>query len=238
MTRSTGRLGLALLLSAAAAFAEDPPAPPKPTEADARAKIEAYNTGVKNKSEEEKQAAIDAMADCPHTMVITKLSQILAADTDACRSSAAKTLGRMKDDPNAAAALHAGIKPNDAKAKILADVFEAIGNVNHPSSVAVCREFVDHRLGARDREDLPGVDSAIDAMGALKWKSSVEALIDLWHKNRVVGRDPASNFKEKVRKWCNQALRRLTGEKNDNQAAWDDWWKDNKAKFNNDLTAK
>ena len=82
------------------------------------------------------------------------------------------------------------------------------------------------------------MDEAVDALGGLTWKSSVEALIDLWHKNKVVGRDPASKFREKVRKHCSQALSRLLGEKQPNQDAWDSWWKDNQAKFNDDLTSK
>lgn len=224
-------------LCAAAALAQDP-APAKPTDADAKAKTDAYSEAVKAKSEDGKKTAIEAMSDCPHTAVISLLGKILVGDTDDCRMSAAKTLGKMKGDANAAKALHGALKANEEKSSVLKACFEAMGEINHPSSVPVCKEWIDHRLGSRDGEDLPGVNEAIDALGALKWKSSVEALIDEWHKNKVVGRDPASKFREKVRKHCNQALQRLLGEKMGTQAEWDDWWKDNKGKLNDDLTAK
>ncbi|MCE9582619.1 MAG: hypothetical protein K8T20_09020 [Planctomycetes bacterium] len=218
------------------ALAQDAPAPP--SDADAKARVDAYNAAAKEKSEDAKQTAIGAMADCPHTSVIGLLAKILVGDTDDCRIAAAKALGRMKNDANAAKALHGGLAPNEQKSSVLSACFTAIGEVNHPSSVGVCKDWVNHRLGSRDGEDLPGVDEAVDALGGLKWKLSVEALIDLWHKNKVVGRDPASKFREKVRKHCAQALSRLLGEKLGNQDAWDDWWKDNKGKFNDDLSAK
>ncbi|KAF0242068.1 MAG: hypothetical protein FD180_4123 [Planctomycetota bacterium] len=218
-------------------FAQDVP-PAKPTDADAKIKTDAYNQAVKDKSDEGKKAAIDAMSDCPHANVLNLLARILVGDTDECRTAAAKTLGRMKGELGAAKALHGALKANEERSSVLTACFTAIGDINHPSSVAVCEDWVNHRLGSRDGEDLPGVNQAVDALGALKWKSSVEALIDLWHKNRVVGRDPASKFREKVRKHCSQALSRLVGEKVGNQDAWDDWWKDNKGKFNDDLTSK
>lgn len=220
-----------------ASFAQDTP-PAKPTDADAKVKTDAYNEAVKSKSEEGKTAAIEAMSDCPHASVTSLLAKILVGDTDACRIAAAKSLGKMDGEANAARALHGALKPNESKSSVLSACFDAIGSINHPSSVPVCKDWIDHRLGSRDGEDLPGVNEAIDALGALKWKSSVEALIDLWHKNKVVGRDPASRFREKVRKHCNQALQRLLGEKLGTQDAWDDWWKDNKGKLNDDLTAK
>lgn len=226
----------AVLFLAVAAGAQDAPA--KPTDADAKAKTDAYNAAVKEKNEDAKKTAIDAMGDCPHTSVISLLAKVLLADTEDCRISAAQALGRMKSDANAAKALHGALKPNEEKSKVLEACMSAVGDINHPSSIAVLKEWIDHRLGSRDGEDLPGVDQAIDALGSLKWKASVEALIDLWHKNRVVGRDRGSKFKEKVRKNCAQALSRLTGEKAGTQDAWDDWWKDNKARFNDDLTAK
>lgn len=210
----------------------------KPTDADAKAKTDAYQQAVKDKSDEGRKAAIEAMGDCPHAAVYSLLAKVLVGDTDDCRLAAAKALGRMRDDAGAAKALHSALKANESRTSVLKACFEAISEINHPSSVGVCKDWIEHRLGSRDGEDLPGVNEAIDALGGLKWKSSVEALIDLWHKNRVVGRDPRSNFKEKVRKHCNQALRRLLGEKMGTQDEWDDWWKDNKARFNDDLTAK
>lgn len=219
------------------ALAQDVP-PAKPTDADAKARTDAYAQAVKDKSEEAKQAAIDSMSDCAHANVFNLLAKILVGDTDACRTAAAKTLGRMKGEAGAAKALHGALKANEERSSVLSACFRAISDINHPSSVAVCKDWVDHRLGSRDGEDLPGVNDAVDALGGLKWKASVEALIDLWHKNRVVGRDPASRFREKVRKHCAQALSRLLGEKLGNQDAWDDWWKDNKGKFNDDLSAK
>ncbi|MBI2923006.1 MAG: hypothetical protein HYY18_18275 [Planctomycetes bacterium] len=214
------------------------PAAGKPTDADAKAMVEKWNEAVKAATQEAKEGAIQEMATCPHPTVIVLLSKIVAGEVDELRIRGAAALGQMTDNIDAAKALHAGLKPNEKKTSVMEAVFKAIESVNHPTSVAVCLKWASDRVSQRDGEDWAGLSGAIDALGGLKWKTSVDALIDLWHKSRVAGKDRGTPFKEKTRKRCDQALRRLTGENMPNQDGWDDWWKDNAKKFNADMTMK
>jgi HEAT repeat protein len=227
----------AVLLCVASAFAQDP-APAKPSDADAKAKTDAWSAAVKNKSDDEKKAAIEGMADCPHPSVISLLAKILVGETEENRIAAANALGRMKDSVEAAKACHAAIKPNEENDKVVTAIFAAMGEINNPASVAVAKEWGSHDLGARDSEDIPTIRCAIECLGAMKWKSAVEAVLDIWRKNRVVGRDRGSTFRERVRKYCNTALGRLVGERFGNYEEAEDWWKENSKKYNVDLSPK
>ncbi|NUN48957.1 MAG: HEAT repeat domain-containing protein [Candidatus Brocadiae bacterium] len=226
----------AVLGMAIASGAQDAPA--KPSDADARARVDAWNLAVKNKNDDEKIAALTAMGDCAHPTVAGTLAKVLVSEKEDIRIQAAKSLGRMTNSADAAKACHGAIKANAASDKVVTAIFEAMGEINHPSSVGVAKDWAEDDLGGRDSQDIPTIRAGVECLGALKWKSAVEAILDVWRKNRVVGRDPASNFREKVRKYCVQALQRQVGERLGNYEEADDWWKKNSKTFNADMTTR
>lgn len=224
---------LALILALASpAFAQEPA-----TDADAKAALDSWNEAVKIGTDEAKAMGIEKLAECRHAMTAAKLGWLATVESEDLRIASAKGLGKMAGFADAAKALHGAIKANEANRKVHGAVFDAIVDVNHSSSVAVCKEWASDRVSHRDSEDVPIITAAIDALGGLKWKSAVEALLDIWHKNKVVDRRN-DGFRGKVRSACEKALRRLTGEKLGNYDEWHDWWKDEKGKLKDDMTPK
>ncbi|MEK7467579.1 MAG: HEAT repeat domain-containing protein [Planctomycetota bacterium] len=205
----------------------------------ARIRVDELKVACKGKEEDPKIAAISACADAPHATTAAALAPLLGDPSENVRIATAKALGRMKGLPEAAKAIHGGLGANEEKSKVLDALFDAIGEVNHGSSVAVCKDWISHRITKRDGADQPGINSAIDAMGALKWKGSVSALIDLGKKNIVAnGARGGKGLRWKDDARFNRALQRLTGESFEDMDGWEDWWKKNAGKFNDDLTTK
>ncbi|MCC6738098.1 MAG: HEAT repeat domain-containing protein [Planctomycetia bacterium] len=229
---------LALTLAAASLHAQTPEEAKAAAET-AKARVDELKTALKGKEEDPKIAAISACGDAPHATTAAALAPLLGDPSDNVRIAAAKALGRMKGLPEAAKALHGGLGANEEREKVITEVFTAMGEVNHPSSVAVLKDWVSHRMTKRDTSDSREINAAIDAMGSLKWKSCVTALIDLGKKNIVANGargGKGMRWREDVR--FNRALQRLTGESFEDMDGWDDWWKKNAGKFNDDLTAK
>lgn len=226
------------LLTASACLAESAEDAKAAADA-AKAKIDELKAALKGKEEAPKLAAIAGCGEAPHASTAAALAPLLGDPSDNVRIAAAKALGKMKSLPEAAKALHGGIGANEEKEKVILEVFNAMGDVNHVSSVAVLKDWISHRMGKRDTSDSKEINAAIEALGGLKWKASVSALIDLGKKNIVSNGARGGHgmrWKEDVR--YNKALQRLTGESFEDMDGWDDWWKKNAGKFNDDLTAK
>ncbi|MCE9582618.1 MAG: HEAT repeat domain-containing protein [Planctomycetes bacterium] len=231
-------LSLALAASTFAQGADDKEAAAAAAAA-AKTKVEELKVALKGKDEDPKIAAITACGEAPHSTTAAALAPLLGDPSDNVRTAAAKALGHMKGLADAAKALHAGLGANEDKTKVLGAIFDAIGEVNNPASVAVVKDWVNHRMAKRDGSDAPGLTEAIDCMGALKWKSCVSALIDLGKKNIVAnGARGGHGMRAKEDNKFQRALQRLTGEKLEDMDAWDDWWKKNAGSFKDDLTAK
>jgi len=232
-------LSLAACLILASALLAQTPEEAKAAAEAAKSKIDELKTALKGKEEDPKVAAIAACGDAPHASTAAALTPLLGDASETVRIAAAKALGKMKSLAEAAKGLHAGLAANEEKSKVLDALFDAIGEVNHGSSVAVCKDWVNHRITKRDGADQPGINSAIEAMGALKWKACVSALIDLGKKNIVANGargGKGMRWKDDVR--FNRSLQRLTGESFEDMDGWDDWWKKNAGKLNDDLTTK
>ncbi|MBI2923005.1 MAG: hypothetical protein HYY18_18270 [Planctomycetes bacterium] len=227
------RFTCVLLALASLAAAQEPAA----TDADAKAALDSWNEAAKIGTDEAKEMGIEKLAACRHAMTAAKLGWLATVESEDLRVACAKALGKMGGFADAAKALHGAIKANEANKKVHGAIFDAIADVNHPSSVAVCKDWASDRVSHRDWEDVPIITAAIEALGGLKWKSAVEALLDLWQKNKVVDRK-SDGFRSKVRSACSQALRRLTGEKLGNLDEWEGWWKAEKGKLREDLTPR
>lgn len=233
------RTSVLTLILASMAFAQaEPGATASIDDAEAKIRIDALKKALSGQTIEPKQEAITACSESMHPACAAALLPVLTRDSDELRIYAADALGRMKGLENAAKTLHAALKSNENKTSVLDRIFRAMENVGHISSVAVCQDWAEDRVSQRDSEEIAGVTSAIETLGSLKFKASVDALLDIWHKNKVVGKDRGSSFKEKCRKFCNQALRRLLGEKMESWDEWHDWWKKEAKNYNSDLSQK
>ncbi|MCE9582620.1 MAG: hypothetical protein K8T20_09025 [Planctomycetes bacterium] len=227
----------ALGFSACVARAGDPPA--VPTDEEAKAKIEAIAAAVKGGEVAAIKDAIKASGDCPHVKVILVLRDLVnGGNPDEWRVAAAAALGRMKGSADAATALNGALESTASKRTAFRAVCNAIQDLASRSSISPLTAFVRSRVSKHEQEDLDAIDSALDALGAIPCKASVEAVMDLWQKCKYSGRDPHQNFKDKVAGSCRAAMRRLTGEKIDNYRDWDDWWDHTKDKLNDDLSKK
>lgn len=231
------RAALVLLLAIVApAFAEEAA---KPTDADAKTKIDAIAEAVKGGDAAAIKEAIKSAGECPHLKVIVALQGIiLSGNPDDWRVAAAQSLGRMKGNADAAAALNATLEKTDSNIQVFRAVCSAIQEQVHRSSTAALSAYVRGRVSKHEKDDLNAIDAALDAMAAVSTKASVEAVLDIWHKCKFSGRDPHQNFKERVAQFCRAAMRRLTGEKLGNYDEWDDWWEHEKGKLNDDLSRK
>lgn len=207
----------------------------KPTEADARAKIEAWKEAVKAGTDEAKSAAINGLAECRHSSTAVTLMQIACSETEELRIAAAKGLGKWKGDSDAAKALLGSVKANEKKPAVYGAVFGAMAEVEHPSSIAAVQDLV---RKWDDDEDVGIATAAIGALGGFRMKAAVEALLDIWQKNKVGGRGSESKIRNAIRDACNKSMRRLLGEKFESLTDAEDWWKDNRGKLKDDLTAR
>lgn len=229
------RLAGAFLLLALPALAGDPP----PSDADAKAAIDAIAEAVKGGDAAAIKDAITRAGDCPHGKVIKALQDMILTDhPEDWRTAAAKALGRMKGSADAAAALNATLEKVAGRKPVFSAVCDAIQEAGQRSSIAALTSFARARVSRHDKEDLENLGAAIDALSSIQAKASVEAVLDLWQKCKYSGRDPQSNFKDKVAGFCHKAMRRLTGEKQENFREWEDWWKDTRDKLNDDLSKK
>ncbi|NUN49974.1 MAG: hypothetical protein HUU15_14195 [Candidatus Brocadiae bacterium] len=229
---------LALVCSVSAS-AQD--AVPKPSDKEAEAVIRDLRAALEKGTDVEKRDALVACIDCPHPKVAAAIAPVLVTGTAELRIGASQVLGRMPGLAEAAQALHAALKPNEKDEKTLQAMFAGIARVGHLSSVAVLRAWIDDRLDLRDSDEVPGVGYAFDALGYLKWKASVEAILDLVNKKKVSGEHAGSGggYKQKVAKRAEAALVRLTGQEPFNDLElWKDWWKKHARDFNEDMTAR
>jgi hypothetical protein len=172
--------------------------------------------------------------------VTAALAGVLTSGEDELRVAAAQALSKMKGSGDAAKALHIGLKPNEAREDVLKEVFKGIALVNHASSVAVCRDWIDDRLDMQKYEEHAGVIHAIDVLGFLKHKPAVEVLLDLCHKKKVSGLGAgtgSAGFKIKCGWHAGAALQRLTGAgPYDSVEEWQDWWKEHAREFREDMS--
>ncbi|MBI5368995.1 MAG: HEAT repeat domain-containing protein [Planctomycetes bacterium] len=228
----------ALALSGAGwAGADDPPV--APSDEDAKAQVTALKSALRGKDVDGKLRTITACTDCPHPAVAAALGGVLTSEADDVRIAAAGALGTMKGLDVAARALTAALPANEENGKVLPKIFGAIGDVGHLSAVAAVVEWINRRIAQRDKDDIQGMVEAIGALGGLKSKGTMDALLDLWRKNQVVGANRKHHFRESCNRAFQQAVRKLfAGEKHNGQKEWDDWWREYADKYRDDLTPK
>jgi len=138
------------------------------------------------------------------------------------RAEGAMILGRMgcrKAVPHLIKAL----KANERELKVYEALIKALGDLGDPKAVpALSGDFWNQREGA---VGIKVAQLKIDALGRIRSKKSIDALIDMLYKGEqgVMNR-LAPNFVK--------SLRKLTGQEIGwDRGRWKDWWKKNKGRF-------
>jgi hypothetical protein len=227
---------LALVFLLAAAVPGEEPA--KPTEADAKPKAEAVTAALKGKDEAAKKTAIVAAGTCAHPLCANALAPAFSDPSEDIRVEAAKALGKMKGLAEAAKVLNAAFAANPKPGKVLHAVTPAMGSVGHASSVPVLGAYLSKRVPEKDDEENIEVGDALTQLGEIRFKASVELLLDLLKKASSAGQQKKS-FQLATEGNALRALNKLAG-KHDLKTAADAqaWWKANEKLLNDDLTPK
>lgn len=223
-----------LAFAASIVLAGDPPK--GPTAEEAKPKVDALKAA---KDPDTKKKAIGDAAGCPHATVAATLGAFLADPDEGVRSAAAGALGGMKGSADAARALAAGIGPNAKKPAVLSAVFASMGNVNSAAAVPALKEFAAKQVPIRDEKQSEAVVAAINALGEIKSKASVEVLLDLYKKQVGIGMDCSKGIHGPVYSAITGGLRNHTGQTfNSLPGEAELWWRKHKDEFNDDLTKK
>jgi len=155
------------------------------------------------------------------------------------RIAAAKALGAFQDRKAQAASLLAeALAPNAREPDVQIEIFSALKRLREESGL---------RAGQRHLEDknLKVAEAAVELMGAVRSKSSVDPLIRLMKRLATAGDGvslgdgsidvpPDEALREAARKLqtaASQALQSITGERFSSVGEWDGWWRRNAATF-------
>lgn len=219
---------------------------PKAKEAEAKAKIEAFNKAVSKAkiTDNDVITAIEDLGKLQHPKILEKLRTILdngKASTD-IRIAAAREIGRYSKEKTAADALM-GAAAKSTDAAVTAKCLEYAGGIGLRAIAKDLLRFHDHKS--------PDVAAeACDSAGLLKAKVSIAPLIDLARRLEAIrdddggpapGPDPGpmpgpgpapdkdeqKQRKSKVLPAALQALADITGEKKKDAQEYAKWWAKN-----------
>ncbi len=174
-------------------------------------------------SSPEKIDAMKDLATTKHDLAAASIAKKGLKDRDpVVREDAAKFLGRMKCR-NTVPPLIKAMKPNERTQRVYFAIIAALGSIGDPKAVPALSK------GFWNQKD-PGLGitmarAKIDALGMIRSKKSVEALIDMMY---VAGNTAIGLLARNL----NKSLNGLTGQQfGRDRGAWKDWWKKNRSKF-------
>ncbi|MCE9581701.1 MAG: hypothetical protein K8T20_04200 [Planctomycetes bacterium] len=222
-----------VFISLTTILAADPTAP-----TDARARVEALQTAQKGDDEGAKKTAVENCGLTPHAGTAVALAAILAKESDALRISAAQSLGKMKGITEAVQVLHGAIGANLRKPAVLEAIFVAIGTLADNSSIGICRDSAVQLAATKDPLMATAVRAALAALGSIRHKDSVDALISARAK---LAANAASILAETLAAADNAAAAaqaKLTGGDSTKAEEFAKWWKRHGSEFNNDLSKR
>ncbi len=186
-------------------------------------------------SNAEKSAAIGKVAAVGGSQVAHALATKLHDKSAPVRKEIAEALGKMKDDKAVPALItqldiEADEKTGDVD--VFCAVCEALGGIGDPRAV---QPLVHGVLSGNRREAnwQKRGDARVKALGGIKSKDAIDALIDLWTRGtasggrsatRGTGSNPLSGS-------IVSSLNKLTGQNLTDQKAYHEWWKGHKEGF-------
>jgi hypothetical protein len=219
------------LLPAAAGYAED-----APTNADAQAAIGRLRDTSKGRDEASWKAAIAEAAKCRHASVVFELSGFLKSDSEAQRVAAAEAIGTMKGQADAAKALVAAIAPNVPRVATLEAILKGLGALGDATAVPTIKASALAWICEANADRGRALNAAAEALGGIRSKSSVEALIELKAKCSGGPGQPTA-VRNATATRVHAALTKLTGVAALPKGDLGKWWAGLAPKFNDDLTA-
>lgn len=222
---------LVMFLAGTVAFADD-------AADDAKAKAAALKTALKSGTPDEKKGAIAACASVKHAVSAAALGPVLADPSDELRIAAAQSLGSMAGLPEAAKALAGGVAPNAKKPEVLKAIFKGMASVNHSAAVPALKEFADKRVPLKDDKESETVVASIEALSQIKWKASVEVLLDLYTKQVGVGMDCSKGHHQPVYSAIMRGVEGFAGKSFQMPGDAKAWWSKRQKEVNDDLTEK
>ncbi|MBI2920327.1 MAG: HEAT repeat domain-containing protein [Planctomycetes bacterium] len=213
------------------ASAEDAP---RATDAEAVQAIEKLKAGLASADAKVRREAIVAAGGCCHAAVVTQLAPLVREGPDDLRAAAAEALGRMRGLPDPGRALQVAIEPNKAKPAVMGAIARAFGSLNDASAVPLLRDYALAWFCASDAASAGALYGAIEALGSIRSKASMEALIVLRGKCGGGPGQPA-NVRAEAAKRIAKSVESLTGQKLP-QGDLGRWWKQIGPKFRDDMT--
>jgi HEAT repeat protein len=228
-------LTAAVLAAGTSVRAEDPNTSTGPTEAQGLAEAGKLKAAMKTGDEASRCEAIRSAAKVRHVQVVYVISPILQDTSETLRITAAEALGTMSGVPEASKALAAALDENERASKTIVAMMASLGALNDPAAVPHIKSFALAWMCAVDLRLAPGLYAAADALGEIKSKASVEALMELRNKC-AGGPGMPSNVRKDVAAKATKALVKLTGQKAIPQGDLAKWWKGIAARYNDDMT--
>jgi hypothetical protein len=226
-------LRLLALLSAAAAAQE----PAAPAEEQAKALADGVRDALKGKDDDAKKKAIYAAWDCRHPLTATALGLAMNDPSLEVKLEAIVGLGKMKGLAEAAKPLNAAFPTSQKTMKVFFAILKAMPGVNHPSSVPVLKAWVLKKLPEKDDTENFEIGEVLRAMGALKWKASYEALMDLAKKQGSAG-SSKQTFQVNTLNVTVVAMGTLAGRAFNSAIEAEVWWEKNAKGLKDDMTPK
>jgi HEAT repeat protein len=227
-------------LGADAGKAKDAP-PPAPADPEvAKAALRDFHAGWAKASLPLKVAAVEKLAAVGGEDVAKALAARLTDPTALVRQSIAEALGRLRQ-PKAVGdlgdALAREIDDKDGSLPAILAMCTALGAIGDAKAVPALTHGV---FAGNDRAEnwLAIVEARLAAVGQIKDKASVDALIDLLGRAPTTGGRRATGGgrgggggNSRVQRLVENPLRKLTRENHADADAWRDWWKTARAKF-------
>jgi hypothetical protein len=197
--------------------------------AEVKKAVSAFKKGWRKWSEKEKTAQIEKLAELPHDLASSTVAKYGLSDkSEVVRKETAVSLGEM-GRKNVVPGLIRALRPNERNLEVSLALFRALGKIGDPKAVPVLVKD----LGPTDpyRRIYMGKDEAVvalgrarvEALGDIRSKSSVDALLKVWQKTGHLG----GYVNEII-----AALRKLTGQNyGPLLEKWKEWWAASRAGF-------
>ena len=206
---------LFVLALALTSIAEDAP---RATDPEAVQAIEKLKAGLASADSKVKREAILAAGDCCHAAVVTQLAPLVREGPDDLRAAAAEAIGRMRGLPDAGKALQVAIEPNKAKPAVMGAIVRALGSLNDLTAVPILRDQALAWICASDAASATALYGAIEGLGSIRSKASMEALVVLRGKCGGGPGQPASVRAEAAKRIA-KSVETLTGRRR-RRATW------------------
>ena len=186
----------------------------------------------------EKVAALNKVAGLGGPAAVHALTGKLHEKDGALRKEAAAALGKMKDDHAVPALINALDAEGDEKAgdvDAFVAVCHALGDIGDARAI---QPLVHGVLSGNRREAnwQKRGNARIEALGGIRSKDAIDELLDLWVRGTSSSRATGSmrgggNANNPFSGAIVASLNKLTGQTLNDQKAYHDWWKDNRAHF-------